>query len=558
MNSCFDEGNQVNTMSAVQEMTSPLQTLDTNEALAYMDNSGGTMTKEDIQTKHQDDSASRPTLDDEPSASSVVNRKEIDELLMTPPKYTPRCRSHSLDSLLSEAVDSRNDDGDVNRSGIGSVSMLGGYQLSPILRSSEFGLVVEKDEEELEDEGGEIRQVSGTEKFVSPLPRETTDESKLAVIPASEPPPVHKDQEKESLRSTHEEDINVTSTDSFDCSVSMREDDILLAQRQAGASAQAFIQGLRGAAHRRKMNLTRSRDSLAAKEKERKAEAEHIASQKLQQLRENEDHSSMASHSSHGFHARPIPSSTRVGGVAGLPKVNKRPVTTPASPLLGARRASMPARSNMTEKTNRPFRKSSRTGGVAGLPRVEKRPITTPFSPLLGARRKSMMPVAEPKSNQESREHQKEDAETAVFRARTLPKVVINNGGQSGVPKVEKRPTTVPESPLLGPRRRTVVERRHSMSVFGRHSSSTASDTTPVGLAFVTYSENQENLPDCTRQPPQFKEFQLRSTIRAQKRAAFDETRKQLWEARQQEELRLTRERIRRLERELGELRWEL
>lgn len=440
---------------------------------------------------------------------------DVDEDLFTPLKSFQNARSLSLDSFMSESVSSLDGAGilscgEQNRSGIGSASLLDGHQLSPILRSSEFGVNRQEINEDvavalkrtIEGQGN----ILASEDAVSDR-EESTNPRDVGVSNHLE---TKSSEEREQI--LHEESSSPTSSESFISVGSTREEEIQLAQRQIGASAQAFIQGLRGAAHRRKMNLTRSRDSLAAKEKERREEALRYVTQKAQNVEEAKDEEVPTD--SHHFRAKPVPKTTGTGGAAGLfgvPKVAKRPTTVPASPMLGSRRASL---------------------GVQG-------------------RKDAPVPIV------------KKDSASTTFHARRIPKAVTDKGnaGQAGLPKVQKRPSTVPFSPLLGARRpSTVGTRRHSTAVSNRPNS-TNSDCVPLGLAFVNESENEENAPAVnatSKKHPDFKEFQLQSTVRAQKRAAFDEARKERWEARQLEDSRQRKERIHRLERLLGELRWEL
>ena len=474
--------------------------------------------------------------------------------------------------------------GDHDRSGIGSVGLLGGQMLSPILRSSEFGIHVQYDidlesSHHIRQSISPIQDEEQKGKGNTEMPEPVVAASVKSHISAELPETTgNTDGNSVTEQKSPELNESLVSTGS-NC-----EEAIQLAQQQAGASGQAFIQGLRGAAHRRKMNLTRSRDSLAAKEKERREEAERLAKEKLLKIQNAINGDEVEPVSTFEFRARPLPKSAQTQGVAGLPKIVKRQPTVPCSPLLGTRRASMPStvvskatlqpESNDRERNSfhaRPIPKAvMNKGGQSGVPKVPKRPNTVPFSPQLGARRSrvssqpppgtrraSMLSVPMSKTNLQP---ENDSTRRNSFHARPVPKSVMNKGGQSGVPKVPKRPKTVPFSPLLGDRRPKAHSRRHSVCV-GRERRSASSDCTPIGLAFVLDTENQENKANCVVQAnpiPEFKEFTLRSTIRAEKRAEFDEYRKKRWEERQQEDIRLRRERIRRLERELGELRWEL
>jgi hypothetical protein len=390
--------------------------------------------------------------------------------------------------------------------------MLGGQLLSPIPRASGVGI----------DETAPGNYYPNTAAT-----------AKATLLSGAFDPPLQTSPSPSLSGTAGHEDVVAATEDAKDASPasntsimstgSTREEEIQLAQQQVGASAQAFIQGLRGAAHRRKMNLTRSRDSLAAKEKERREDSLRIAMQKKEddlakQMTAQEE--AVDGTSPHSFRAKPMPKTSGTQGASGLygvPKVAKRQTTTPCSPMLGVRRNAFNAmgrRAKVTEEHNPPGDE-----GSAPLPHAKPKAITQKV-----------------------------------------------NVGQAGIPKVPKRPTTVPFSPLLGPRRPHAINRRHSMSTSRQWKSSETcdSDGTPVGLAFV--AENQENSPLPAGRttpllpptPAYYQEFELQSTLRAQKRAVFDEQRKQRGEARQQEESRQRRERIRRLERELGELRWEL
>lgn len=164
-----------------------------------------------------------------------------------------------------------------------------------------------------------------------------------------------------------------------------------------GSCSLSFIQKLRGAAFRRKMNLSRSRDSFVAQEKEHR---EAIAASKAARFK-NEDvvtspvksaiSQTTVSLSNESFKALPLPSTNGTsgcGGLSGVPKVEKRPATVPCSPLLGSRRLQCYHASHFTQD-NHSMKIASikNSSGVAGIPKVTKRPITVPTSPQLGNRR---------------------------------------------------------------------------------------------------------------------------------------------------------------------------
>ena len=209
------------------------------------------------------------------------------------------------------------------------------------------------------------------------------------------------------------------------------------ARNDVGSNSQQFHQLLRGAAQKRKQNLARSRDSLVAKEREQR---ETVAA-----LKEASKHfippTSTVQNTSKGiirkqkantFKAKPLPATNGElghGGMKGIPKVAKKPTTIPSSPLLGARRLNPPAVKSLQAPVTKP---RTIDMGDSAVPKVKR----IHFAP----------------------------ATTGTFKARPLPPTTGNLGrsGQFGVPKVPKRPVTVPSSPCLGPRR------RHSSVVSGK------------------------------------------------------------------------------------------
>ena len=137
-----------------------------------------------------------------------------------------------------------------------------------------------------------------------------------------------------------------------DDSVRSRDDEIHKTKQGLGASSMAFIEQLRGAALRRKMNLSRSRDSLAAKERKQRediaaSEAARLQKEELDRQAEEADRASRRKSVParpsllQTFKARPLPPTSGLlgsGGLSGVPKVEKKPTTTPISPFLGSRR----------------------------------------------------------------------------------------------------------------------------------------------------------------------------------------------------------------------------
>jgi hypothetical protein len=327
--------------------------------------------------------------------------------------------------------------------------------------------------------------------------------------------------------------LQIPNNDSMEMPARFTAEDMQRTTEELGASRNAFIQRLRGAAFRRKMNLTRSRDSLVAKEREHReaiAASETARLQHEQLERENikcanQRRLSVPSISKleqmdHTFKARPVPVTT---GLAG-------------------------------------------SGGLFGVPKVEKRPTTTPFSPLLGARRQQS------RSNHSRHVTGDSGANATTFHARSLPKTnsQIGAAGQSGVPKVPKRPVTVPRSPLLGTRRnqhsnpsnrsKTDFLDCSNNKMFKnegklRHSIEPSnSEHSLLGLELCCQKENDEEVVTTPRKT-MTQPFVPHSTARAQRRAEYDMQREKNEARRKEEERQKRKERIQTLRKELGVLR---
>lgn len=208
--------------------------------------------------------------------------------------------------------------------------------------------------------------------------------------------------------------------------------DLTSAKKNLDASSMAFIQRLRGAAHRRKLRVARSRDSLAAKEREHLLSIASANERRLIMAPKEPPATtnsivtdpSLKLEPYKPFKARPVPSTTGhlgSGGQIGVPKVEKKPTTTPFSPLLGARR---------------PQQGKGTTMESDGEPRSVSR---------FASRVKQSLTPKKAKSRGHS----------LPFKARPAPPTtgIQGHGGQVGVPKVAKRPATTPVSPCLGNRR---------------------------------------------------------------------------------------------------------
>jgi hypothetical protein len=375
--------------------------------------------------------------------------------------------------------------------------------------------------------------------------------------------------------------------------------DLSSARKQVGQSSHEFIERIRNAAHKRKVAMTRSRDSLAAKEEE---QLRSIAERSNQQAAASNNRSSstpegedatVEHHSTKNrdnvdasaankmiFKARPLPPTTGVlgsGGLDGIPKVDKRPTTTPFSPLLGSRR---PQKTRI-KALEAPKEQPAKSGKPKMIPPVVVQPTS---------------PVAK-----------KENDLVRPFKARAVPAAVRSAGssGQYGIPKVEKRPLTVAMSPQLGPRRRAgsadarlvsdvqpkVNDVTHqsrksdapripvssrvtrsrtrstdtSSSVTSRKASLSVTSESPVllGLNLLhtpkTIDQILENDENRTPKHPQTTiPFEPHSTRRAKKRAEFDTRRKTMFDIRSAKEMKERETNIRKIQRELHVLRQEL
>jgi len=334
------------------------------------------------------------------------------------------------------------------------------------------------------------------------------------------------------------------------CSLgSMGEDEIQRTREQLGATSQAFIEHLRGAALKRKMDLARSRESLARKERQQRL---MVAQETLDRERREAMaalHQSSAAvngrqemDSGFSFKARPLPSASGFkgnGGVMGVPKVDKRPPTVPVSPQLGAKR-SVACKPTLHRNA----------GGTSGVPKVDKRPQTVPVSPQLGNKRQQNVANSQSqgKSNRKS-----------MFQARPIPRWIsrMSHAGQSGVPKVTKRVTTVPQSPLLGSRR----PEEDRPKVKALTSSSDSRELNGLGmyeLGMLDLEDKAENRTPQKRNCDNGDAFIPRSTARAQERASFEINRARNELKRREEARRRLSDQIREVKREMEVIRLQL
>jgi hypothetical protein len=371
--------------------------------------------------------------------------------------------------------------------------------------------------------------------------------------------------------------------------------DLSSARKRIDESSNEFIERIRCAQRKRKVAMTRSRDSLAAKEQEQKLsiaesklKAENARAQEAEKtpLIKTERRESELVVSNKQFKARPLPAATGekgMGGLVGVPKVESKPTTTPFSPLLGSRRREN-IKIKALENPKPPSVKKDAEVRKSSQPKAEH-----------VSNRRACLP-ATPPSNA-----------PAAFRARPVPAYtgLQGHGGQVGVPKVQKRPVTVPSSPCLGPRRRATSAGRlrppakissapHSENVdqtnlasILKDRSSTESikhnrlsvstrpsfsktdspasvssplkglrllETTPLPLKRAG-TENRENT---TPRNAQVSAYVPHSTVRAKKRAAFDARNDAMTQRKAEEERRQRQIEIRNMHKELRKLRQEL
>lgn len=358
--------------------------------------------------------------------------------------------------------------------------------------------------------------------------------------------------------------------------------DLTSVRKEVGKSSHEFIERIQNAARRRKVAMTRSRDSLAAKELERLRshdEKQAMDAHAVDPDGENKDEGALVPiPENKGFKARPLPPTTGSlgnGGLDGVPKVEKRPTTTPFSPLLGPRR---PRKIKIK---------------ALARPKQHNASRSTPQGQLKTALQESMPALPAPRINKPA--PTKIDGLVRPFKARAVPLAVraAGNGGQYGIPKVEKRPPTVAQSPLLGPRRFTrsmgteadapnkdvtqqgTTGKANSSTRTGtrrlvRSLSGTSSMSTPqsavkdspslLGLQLLStpHAIAEENDENTTPNNGYVKTFELHSTRRASKRAEFDIRRKTMFEVRIQREMEEREKSIQSINRDLKLLRREL
>eukprot|EP00980_Cylindrotheca_fusiformis_P006270 scaffold1340_cov122-Cylindrotheca_fusiformis.AAC.13 len=312
-------------------------------------------------------------------------------------------------------------------------------------------------------------------------------------------------------------------------------------RKQVDESSHNFINRIRNAAQQRKKALTRSRDTLKAQELDQ-LQARAAASGKLSEEKEAvSTETSMSNRDSDvgsvrkQFKARPLPESNGfkgMGGLYGVPKVEKKPTTTPFSPLLGSRRpqkvkAKALQKPGLEMSTNNQFPRKQRhkVGGEEGLARLTPNRTT--------------------------------------FKARPVPSFIgkKGQGGLTGVPKVQKRTATIPISPVLGLRRKPdsredqgPIDPTKTVIIRGQASPGLRGldllEGTPKSRRVP--GEKDENKIPNTDQSLAYVPY---SSIRAKKRADYDARRDENMELKLENELKNREKEIQRMHRELRILR---
>jgi len=241
--------------------------------------------------------------------------------------------------------------------------------------------------------------------------------------------------------------------------------DLSSAKKNLNAQSSALVERLRGAAHKRMISITRSRDSLAAKE-----------SLHLEKLVE------VPGHDEEGVNAEGSDDTGRIEGDIGgtMAMEPKRNLRTACKPV--------------------------------GVPAVQKRLATVPISPKLGTRR--ILALSKLSEKVESGVKSKSSAAKTIQQ--TTP--ISANADQHGVPKVKRRPQTIPKSPLLGARRKPDNKQSSTKLKTSEKKVYKSPHTSPVGLSFLSKTPSYKSSSGEENVAP----FTLHSSIRAKERAEFE------------------------------------
>jgi hypothetical protein len=289
--------------------------------------------------------------------------------------------------------------------------------------------------------------------------------------------------------------------------------DLSSAKKNLNAQSSALVERLRGAAQKRMMSITRSRDSLAKKES-------------MQELRITDANKN---------------ESNTFGHDANLDTMKHSACKTSSNKVDVCHDAKL----------------SQEVPKRVGVPSIQKRPTTVPISPKLGLRREATKKVPTPTDNQtlsssSTEKTRNNEPKSCCLRAK---------GSSTGkLTSAKRKPLTIPKSPLLGSRRKAKgnIPTTNPDSLFKMtHASpidtlSKSSDPiSPVGLEFLSRT------PPCTDATKQDENvdvapFTLHTQIRAKERAKYEACRilneKMRNEAIQKERERLLREKYKELD----------
>ena len=443
--------------------------------------------------------------------------------------------------------------------------------LSPIARNRDSGTSITSSLGSIDgqitnpDSVNSVGKIMEEEKAILSSPREKITNSAQGIDTGAEV----------EAKNVEQTTILATSNQSF----SQTKGSSQSAMKEVGEHSSNFIDKIRDAAHKRKVAVTRSRDSLVAKEKEQLRSIAECKTrfaalkQKLQSAKEENtvitkenihfQHNSLEGSLKHS--RKNERENSGFGGV-GVPKVEKRPTTTPLSPLLGLRRkganvlSKIPKNLNsLSERriTRKPTSKhnkgmgsdgiSNRLGSSSGQHHQNRRIIT---------RSSVDKDVKISKSTVHDEEASTLFRPPGAFKARPVPPSTTRgwDAGQMGIPKVAKRAVTVPVSPCLGPKRHPQVlveagvkkyddilkfkiKRNTSGSSNGLSLSSRSKPTSPssvrssplIGLSFMNSIKKAKatikgshNSRVPTRKRTTLRPFVPRSTYRADIRNQYD------------------------------------
>jgi len=288
--------------------------------------------------------------------------------------------------------------------------------------------------------------------------------------------------------------------------------DLSSAKKNLNAQSSALVERLRGAAQKRMMSITRTRDSLAKKE----------TMQEQRIMNANKEEFNVPENGTALDECDSTSNKVEFGHDKKVTKQDQRPT---------------------------------------GVPSVLKRPATVPISPKLGLRRDATTKVQQtskpPTKNQTSSSIEKTNHdETTLYSRKT-------RSSTHNLTSAKRKPLTIPKSPLLGSRRNAdqvnSTKPKASTNKLTHKSpivtiSKLADPISPMGLEFLSRSPTgTDDDDDAAKQNEQVVPFTLHTQLRAKERAMFEACRilneKLRNEAISKDRERLLREKYKELER---------